>query len=848
MKTFTRFVQLFFVFVLLINSSIYAQWTAYNDCSGTNSITNTTNILGVSGTGTLKNFDTGATLTGVTATFTSNGSPNLGTSNGAATNSGTDAYNIFNGNANLVGVVNYGSSSGWYIDLTISGLDPTKTYTFVTTANRADASYTARISRYTISDISAANNASSDGVTVISNESVSFCTGYNSVNGYVARWTGIQTGTDGDFTIRADYPSNYQAYGLSVFMLQEEASTGPNINTTGSLNMFHSEPGIPSAEQSYTVSGTNLTAEIILNAPADFEISTNSGSGFSSSLSLSPISGTVVSTPVYVRFNRATEGTSSGDITHTSTDASTRNVAVNGEAIVPPVGWTAYNDCASPLSSESNITSVGFSTTSPYNYTGDAILLDQATGKSTGVTANLVKSGTMQTTTAGDDTPEGTDAYSVFYPFTDMSGVNNGTASGWYMDLTFIGLNPTKKYTFVTSVARQGGTSTYDTRNSMFTISDLEGAANASSVGVTEVNNLSVWFNGGQNSEGRVARWTGIQPGADGDFKVRAEAQGTNVNGYGFSVFMLKEETSSPAINIMGSLTPFNIIPGSPSVEQSYSVSGSNLTENIVITAPADFLIKEDGGTYGSNVSLIPVDGTVASTIIYVQFNRATEGTSTGNIEHTSDGATTRNVPVSGTAEEVPNEITISVRVNQSTDDSEEDTDDGSIDIESSDLELIHDSSYNRDQIVGMRFQNVEIPAGANILSAYIEFETDETVNTNPCNLRILGQAADNPATFTENVNDISSRNQTSASVNWSPEDWPTVNVKHQTPDITSIAQEIVNRAGWTSGNAMVYLIEGTGQRVAESWDGEPEKCTASCNQLYTFRSPNYHIIGYSFK
>ena len=36
------------------------------------------------------------------------------------------------------------------------------------------------------------------------------------------------------------------------------------------------------------------------------------------------------------------------------------------------------------------------------------------------------------------------------------------------------------------------------------------------------------------------------------------------------------------------------------------------------------------------------------------------EGTSTGNIEHTSDGATTRNVPVSGTAEEVPNEITIS--------------------------------------------------------------------------------------------------------------------------------------------------------------------------------------------
>ena len=32
--------------------------------------------------------------------------------------------------------------------------------------------------------------------------------------------------------------------------------------------------------------------------------------------------------------------------------------------------------------------------------------------------------------------------------------------------------------------------------------------------------------------------------------------------------------------------------------------------------------------------------------------------------------------------------------------------------------------------------------------------------------------------------------------------------------------QEIVNRAGWNSGNAMVFIITGTGVRTAESFEG----------------------------
>ena len=109
--------------------------------------------------------------------------------------------------------------------------------------------------------------------------------------------------------------------------------TTPYIVTSGTLSAFSSSPNVPSTEQSYTVSGGNLTGNIVITAPADFQISTTSGSGFGSTVNLTPIGGTVSSTPIYVRFLRSTLGTSTGNITHTSAGATTRNVAVSGTAV-----------------------------------------------------------------------------------------------------------------------------------------------------------------------------------------------------------------------------------------------------------------------------------------------------------------------------------------------------------------------------------------------------------------------------------------------------------------------------------------------------------------------------------
>ena len=172
--------------------------------------------------------------------------------------------------------------------------------------------------------------------------------------------------------------------------------------------------------------------------------------------------------------------------------------------------------------------------------------------------------------------------------------------------------------------------------------------------------------------------------------------------------------------------------------------------------------------------------------------------------------------------------------INSSSDDIEERTSTGRMDLTSSDLELGTDAVS---QWVGLRFNNLNIPQGAQITSAYIQFETDETRNFDPFSVTIYGQAADNAATFTSTDYDASSRPRTSNSVSWAPPIWPTVGQagpNQQTPDLSAIIQEIVSRNGYTENSSLAFILEGTGRRVAESFDGPSGGPTLCVDYFHT--------------
>jgi hypothetical protein len=160
----------------------------------------------------------------------------------------------------------------------------------------------------------------------------------------------------------------------------------------------------------------------------------------------------------------------------------------------------------------------------------------------------------------------------------------------------------------------------------------------------------------------------------------------------------------------------------------------------------------------------------------------------------------------------------LDVRVASGTDDAEERTS-GGVGLTSSDLELVSDGN---EQTVGIRFTGITIPQGATISYASIQFQVDESSSA-ATSLTLQGEAVDNSVTFSTANGNISSRSRTSAAIPWTPPAWNTVGeagADQRTPNIASAIQEIVNRGGWLSGNALAIIVTGSGSRVAESFNG----------------------------
>lgn len=91
--------------------------------------------------------------------------------------------------------------------------------------------------------------------------------------------------------------------------------------------------GSLSDEQTFTVSGDNLTGNVTVTAPTHFQVSLTTEDGFAASVELTQTGGDVDGEPatIFVRLNPASvAGAVSGNVTVASADATTQNVAVSG--------------------------------------------------------------------------------------------------------------------------------------------------------------------------------------------------------------------------------------------------------------------------------------------------------------------------------------------------------------------------------------------------------------------------------------------------------------------------------------------------------------------------------------
>ena len=431
------------------------------------------------------------------------------------------------------------------------------------------------------------------------------------------------------------------------------------------------------AEQSYTVSGSNLTANLTITAPAGFEVSTTSGSGFSSSVTLTPTSGSISSTTIYVRYSPTADGAQDGNITHTSAGLTTANKAVTGSGRDLPGGanpttanattafvgdivslnvgaWKTWNDLSLVNRSRSFATVFGRFDNSDLSVSANCV---QGAGRDPGSSADEFFANTPVLTQAG-----------VFY---------------WAMRVSYGFGND-----FWFDAARADWSMLSLSRPSAATLSIVVSALNnPSALAATAVNTNQVnltWTKGvsGGEKDTLILRntsnsFTDPTPGTSyaaganiGTATVIYKGNGTNFSDsnlstgtqYFYKVYAENNSyysssssgtvtasatTPSPSITVSGSLAAVDTTYGSPSASPtSFTVAGSYLAGNLTVTAPSGFEISTlINSGYANSFELTPSSGTIASTSVYLRLASTTGvGTYFGNVTVSGGGATTANV------------------------------------------------------------------------------------------------------------------------------------------------------------------------------------------------------------
>ncbi|MCK9453047.1 MAG: fibronectin type III domain-containing protein [Bacteroidales bacterium] len=136
----------------------------------------------------------------------------------------------------------------------------------------------------------------------------------------------------------AAYKNNGQQE-LQLYKIGALPSTPTISLSPTSLSGFtYAQGNGPSAEQTFTVSGSNLMADINIAATTNYEISKTSGSGYATPLTFAQTDGTVAETTVYVRLKAglAVRDYNGEEITATSSGAENKIVTCSGSVTAPP--------------------------------------------------------------------------------------------------------------------------------------------------------------------------------------------------------------------------------------------------------------------------------------------------------------------------------------------------------------------------------------------------------------------------------------------------------------------------------------------------------------------------------
>lgn len=429
---------------------------------------------------------------------------------------------------------------------------------------------------------------------------------------------------------------------------------------------YFSNAGTASAIQSFTVSGSNLVDVLKVTAPTNYEISTTSGAGFvaNSEIQLTPSVGTVSTTTIYIRLKSGLAvGSYTGTLNITSTDAVSKTVSVSGAVASPPVVWSNVNSLTGlnylsgngPSAQQSFTVNGNFltqvvlisaptnfeiSTTSGTGFTPTESLILSQSGGIAGPTTVYVrlKAGLAANTYNENITIASTGATAVTVALTGVVStqtINVSTTSISLQKYT-VGSGPSVASTFTTGGYNLSGNITL-TAPANFELSTNNTTYSAS---------LTLTVTSGMVNTTTI--YCRLKSGlAIGDYTGNITVSSPSATSK--TIALSARVSDIPKISqSLGGLD--YIVNSGPSNAVVLNLTGSDLTTNMTVTAPANFEISTSGSTYTSlPITLTPVNGSVSSQKLYVRMKSGLAlGTYTGSLSLQSTGATTVTIPLSG--------------------------------------------------------------------------------------------------------------------------------------------------------------------------------------------------------
>lgn len=421
-----------------------------------------------------------------------------------------------------------------------------------------------------------------------------------------------------------------------------------------------------------TVTGANLTTDLKVKAPnANFKLSTDSAfTNPVDSIMLTPASGNVAATKVYVRFQAPAASASTGNVAISSTGATTANLAVSGLSVAanarrivvanaPSNSITFETVFGTPSAARmltvaaANLTDkltiaygiAGFEVSADNSNWAASLTIDTLAGGNINATNVWVRYNPTVIGTSG--------AQQLILSSTGATAINI-TVSG--LSIPLVTASPAVLPEFATVVGTPSYTASIDvsgvrlladvnvnvTPGSGFEVSTNATTGFSESVSIPKSGSTlaatTVYFRYNPTVAGSVTASASVNT---------QSGPATLINLNGFAV-----ELPAPSLSLSTALISFDTTADSPAptLAKTFTVNALNLRDSLSVTVGGDFELSPDNTVWKKDWKLgADANGAINNLTLYCRFNRSASGTSTDTIRFSGMALTTQTIAVTGT-------------------------------------------------------------------------------------------------------------------------------------------------------------------------------------------------------